>query len=136
MTKRVFVTVLLMGMLSIMKVFAQANHDLVLQAYQTGNLSFTARVIQPHPVSFGVGIGSMDSSVTMDALFKTDDNCAVINVQVNCPKATLTSKLKITDGYTYEYLIPFSGTNANYYGKIPLSSGNSTRILLTVIPGN
>ena len=134
MLKRTFVVVLLMGMLSIMKIFAQANHDLVFQAYQTGNLSFTAKVIQPRPASFGVGIGSMDNSVTMDALFITDDNCAVINVQVSCPKVTSTSKLKITDGYTYEYLVPFSGTNANYYGKIPLSSGSSTRILVTVTP--
>ena len=132
MLKRTFVVVLLMGMLSIMKIFAQANHDLVFQAYQTGNLSFTTKVIQPRPASFGIDIGSMDNSVTMDALFITDDNCAVINVQVSCPKVTSTSKLKITDGYTCEYLIPFSGTNANYYGKIPLSSGSSTRILVTV----
>lgn len=134
MLKRTFVVVLLMGMLSIMKIFAQANHDLVFQAYQTGNLSFTTKVIQPRPASFGIGIGSMDNSVTMDALFITDDNCAVINLQVSCPKVTSTSKLKITDGYTCEYLIPFSGTNANYYGKIPLSSGSSTRILVTVTP--
>lgn len=134
MLKRTFVVVVLMGMLSIMKIFAQANHDLVFQAYQTGNLSFTTKVIQPRPASLGVGIGSMDNSVTMDALFITDDNCAVINVQVSCPKVTSTSKLKITDGYTCEYLIPFSGTNANYYGKIPLSSGSSTRILVTVTP--
>jgi hypothetical protein len=134
MLKRIFVLVLLMGTLSIMNVFAQANHDLVFYAYQTSNLSFTAKVIQPRPASFGAGMAA-DNSVTMDALFTTDDNCAIVDLQVSCPNATSTSKLRITDGYTFDYLVPFSGTSARYYGKIPLSSGDSTRISVTVVPG-
>lgn len=125
-----FIVALLLGFFPFISMLGQANHDLVFQAYQSDNLRFDAQISQPRPAK--ISAGGTNNRATMDALFITDDRCAIINISVSCPQAGSNAKLKITDGISYSYTVPFSGYSATYYGPIPLSSENSTLISVTV----